>query len=98
VKKIFAVIVKSTILLVLLASVGFIIYSLIFGEGEFNLRPKAPSFSGMTVTYDGEYHTLRIPVSHLSYWKDQLNIIRFDFFEAALEGDCMDIRSTSLVE
>ena len=47
---------------------------------------------------DGEYHTLRIPVSHLSYWKDQLNIIRFDFFEAALEGDCMDIRSISLVE
>lgn len=59
-KRIFAVIVKSTILLVLLASVGFIIYSLIFGEGEFNLRPKAPSFSGMTVTYDGEYHTLEV--------------------------------------
>lgn len=59
-KRIFAVIVKSTILLVLLASVGFIIYSLIFGEGEFNLRPNAPSFSGMTVTYDGEYHTLEV--------------------------------------
>ena len=46
---------------------------------------------------DGEYHTLRIPVSHLSYWKGQLNMIRFDFFEAALEGDCMYIRSISLV-
>lgn len=59
-KRIFAVIIKSTILLVLLASVGFIIYSLIFGEGEFNLRPKAPSFSGKTITYDGEYHTLEV--------------------------------------
>jgi hypothetical protein len=47
---------------------------------------------------DGEYHTLRIPVSHLSFWKDQLNVIRFDFFESALEGDAMDIQSISLVE
>ena len=47
---------------------------------------------------DGEYHTLRIPVSHLDFWKDQLNIIRFDFFEAALSGDAMDIRSISLVK
>lgn len=46
---------------------------------------------------DGEYHTLTIPVSHLDYWKDQLNIIRFDFFESALSGDAMDIRSISLV-
>ena len=47
---------------------------------------------------DGEYHTLRIPVSHLSYWKDQLNVIRFDFFTAALEGDSIDIRSIKLVK
>lgn len=46
---------------------------------------------------DGEYHTLRIPVSQLSFWKGQLNVIRFDFFESALEGDSMDIRSISLV-
>ena len=46
---------------------------------------------------DGEYHTLRIPVSHLKYWKGQLNVIRFDFFKSALEGDSMDIRSISLV-
>ena len=47
---------------------------------------------------DGEYHTLRIPVSHLNYWKGQLNIIRFDFFKSALAGDAMDIQSISLVE
>ncbi|MBO4414054.1 MAG: hypothetical protein J5830_05040 [Clostridia bacterium] len=47
---------------------------------------------------DGEYHTLRIPVSALKFWKGQLNVIRFDFFEAALDGDVMDIRSISLVE
>ena len=47
---------------------------------------------------DGEYHTLRIPVSQLKFWKGQLNVIRFDFFKAALEGDCMDIRSISLVK
>ena len=46
---------------------------------------------------DGEFHTLRIPVSHLSYWKGQLNIIRFDFFKSALEGDSMEIKSISLV-
>ena len=50
-----------------------------------------------TLICDGEYHTLRIPVSQLAFWKDQLNIIRFDFFEAALSGDAMDIRSISLV-
>ena len=47
---------------------------------------------------DGEFHTLRIPLSHLSYWKGQLNIIRFDFFKAALEGDSMEIKSISLVQ
>ena len=47
---------------------------------------------------DGEYHTLRIPVSQLDFWKDQLNVIRFDFFESALSGDAMDIRSISLVK
>ena len=36
-------------------------------------------------------------VSHLDYWKGQLNVIRFDFFTAALSGDAMDIRSISLV-
>ena len=47
---------------------------------------------------DGEYHTLRIPVSLLNFWKGQLNLIRFDFFKSALEGDSMDIRSISLVK
>ena len=46
---------------------------------------------------DGEFHTLTIPVSHLDYWKGQLNVIRFDFFTAALSGDAMDISSISLV-
>jgi hypothetical protein len=46
---------------------------------------------------DGEYHTLRIPVSHLDYWQGQLNVLRFDFFAAAMDGDAMDIRSISLV-
>jgi hypothetical protein len=47
---------------------------------------------------DGEFHTLTIPVAHLDYWKGQLNVIRFDFFTAALSGDVMDIRSISLVK
>ena len=46
---------------------------------------------------DGEFHTLTIPVSQLDYWKGQLNVIRFDFFTAALTGDAMDISSISLV-
>jgi hypothetical protein len=47
---------------------------------------------------DGEFHTLTIPVSHLGYWKGQLNVIRFDFFTAAVLGDAIDIRSISLVK
>ena len=47
---------------------------------------------------DGEYHTLRIPVSHLSFWEGQLNVIRFDFFKSALAGDSMEIKSISLSE
>ncbi|MBQ4113499.1 MAG: exo-alpha-sialidase, partial [Clostridia bacterium] len=47
---------------------------------------------------DGEFHTLTIPVSQLDFWKDQLNVIRFDFFTAAVSGDAMDIRSISLVK
>ncbi|MBQ3507799.1 MAG: hypothetical protein IJA91_04540 [Clostridia bacterium] len=50
------------------------------------------------LTCDGEYHTLRIPVSHLDYWQGQLNIIRFDFFQSALEGDSIFIRSIRLTE
>ena len=47
---------------------------------------------------DGEYHTLHIPVSQLDYWNGQLNVIRFDFFRSALDGDVMDIHSISLVQ
>ena len=47
---------------------------------------------------DGEFHTLSIPVSHLNYWKGQLNVIRFDFFKAALAGDSMEIRAIRLTE
>ncbi len=47
---------------------------------------------------DGEFHTLTIPVDQLDYWKDQLNVIRFDFFDAALSGDSMIISSIKLVE
>ena len=47
---------------------------------------------------DGEFHTLRIPVSQPGYRKGRLNVIRFDFFTAAVPGDAIDIRSISPVK
>ena len=47
---------------------------------------------------DGEYHTLKIDMSELDYWKGIINMIRFDFFDASLKGDSMYVSSIRLVE
>ena len=47
---------------------------------------------------DGEYHTLKIDMSELDYWKGIINMIRFDFFDASLKGDSMYVSTIRLVE
>ncbi len=45
---------------------------------------------------DGEYHTLEIDLTALSFWKGELNLIRFDFFDECTSGDTMNLRSFKL--
>ena len=45
---------------------------------------------------DGEYHTLEIDLSSLSFWKGTVNLIRFDFFDECTSGDTMNLRSFRL--
>jgi predicted GH43/DUF377 family glycosyl hydrolase len=47
---------------------------------------------------DGEYHTLTIDLTALSYWKGNVNALRFDFFDQSEVGDTMYIKSIKLIE
>ena len=50
------------------------------------------------LTRDGEYHTLTIDLTALSYWKGNVNALRFDFFDQSEVGDTMYIKSIKLIE
>ncbi len=45
---------------------------------------------------DGEYHTLTVDVSSLSYWSGKINEIRFDFFSESDVDDVIYIKSVEL--
>ncbi len=45
---------------------------------------------------DGEYHTLEVKLSSNSYWKGNINLIRFDYFDFSAEGDVIYIKSINL--
>ena len=45
---------------------------------------------------DGEYHTMKIKMSDLSYWTGTINTLRIDFFDACTPGDVMFIKSIRL--
>jgi hypothetical protein len=46
--------------------------------------------------FDGEWHTMEIPVSTLDYWSGNINRIRFDFFSNCSAGDVIYIKSIKL--
>lgn len=46
---------------------------------------------------DGEYHTLTIDVSALSYWTGDIHTLRMDFFDQSETGDTMYIKSIRLI-
>ena len=50
------------------------------------------------LTRDGEYHTLTIDLTALSYWNGTVNSLRFDFFDQSEVGDTMYIKSIKLIE
>lgn len=50
------------------------------------------------ITKDGEYHTLSIDLTKLSYWTGDVNSIRVDFFDQSEVGDTMYIKSIKLIE
>ena len=45
---------------------------------------------------DGKYHTASVDVGGLSFWKGDINAIRFDFFDACEKGDVMYVRNFRL--
>ncbi len=47
---------------------------------------------------DGEYHTLTIDLSALSYWTGDIHMIRIDYFDQASAGDTMYIKSIKLLK
>ena len=74
-------------------------YALYPCSGEY----KAPSgsveiYRSTGIIADGEYHTLEIDLSQYAFWDGKINQIRFDFFNAANEGDVFYITSFELVK
>lgn len=45
---------------------------------------------------DGEYHTLEVKLSSNAYWKGNIHMIRFDYFDFSAAGDVMYVRSVNL--
>jgi hypothetical protein len=48
------------------------------------------------IVADGEYHTIEFNVSGLSFWKGNINAIRFDFFDGGENGDIIYVQSIEL--
>ncbi|MBQ9150822.1 MAG: hypothetical protein IJX72_01125 [Clostridia bacterium] len=45
---------------------------------------------------DGEYHTLEVNLAGNTYWKGDIHMIRFDYFDNSAEGDVIYIKSITL--
>ena len=50
----------------------------------------------MELIADGEYHTMVVDLSGKSFWKGDINKIRFDFFDDCATGDVMYVKSIVL--
>ena len=51
-----------------------------------------------TLQKDGEYHTLTVDLSVLSYWNGTIHGIRMDFYDQSTVGDTMYIKSIKLIK
>ncbi len=45
---------------------------------------------------DGEYHTLEVKLAGNTFWKGNIHMIRFDYFDNSSAGDVMFVRSINL--
>ncbi len=45
---------------------------------------------------DGEYHTLEVKLAGNAYWKGDIHMIRFDYFDNSSAGDVMFVKSINL--
>lgn len=45
---------------------------------------------------DGQWHTLTVNLASLNFWSGNFNQLRFDFFDVAVAGDVMYLRSITL--
>ncbi len=51
----------------------------------------------LPIKRDGEFHTLTVSLSSLSYWTGDIHTVRVDFFDQATVGDVMYIQSIKLL-
>ena len=51
---------------------------------------------GGTIYADGQYHTLTLNLSELSFWTGDIHGIRLDYFGAADDGDTIFVKSITL--
>ena len=45
---------------------------------------------------DGQFHTLEVDLSAVTYWKGAIHQIRFDYFDTSVEGDVMYLKTFKL--
>ncbi len=63
--------------------------------GEIN-GPDGNARVRVNLIKDGEYHVLEVDLSKNTYWKGDIHMIRFDYFDNSSEGDVMYIKNIIL--
>ncbi len=59
-------------------------------------NPTADACVRQSLTADGQFHTLTVDLSGVSFWSGDINKIRFDFFDGCAVGDVMYVKSIVL--
>ncbi len=60
------------------------------------MNPDGSERTRESLIKDGEYHTLRVNVGELSFFRGRINRIRFDYFDSCVEGDVIYVKSVKL--
>lgn len=50
----------------------------------------------VSLVADGQYHILEVSLSSNGYWKGDIHMIRFDYFDNSADGDVMFVKSINL--
>ena len=76
-------------------SLGYYDMELFLSTGDVKTAQGGKSVRRELIT-DGEYHTLSINVSSVSFWNGKINEIRVDFFGGSNAGDVIYVKSITL--